>query len=170
MSMVLLDAALRSAGFAALWTVLNQGDINSWQLGAPTVLLALLVSFAVLPPRRWSFHPLGALRFAFYFLQKSLISSIDVASRVMRPQMPLKPGMVKYALRLPPGIGRVIMSNVTSLLPGTLGVDLRGDVLVVNALDVDAAVDAELRQLEERIADLVGVSLAPVTSEGRGAA
>lgn len=170
MSTVVLDAALRSAVFVALWGVLNQGDVDSWQLGAPTVLLALLVSFVVLPTRRWSFHPLGALRFALYFLQKSLVSSIDVASRVMRPQMPLKPGMVEYTLRLPPGIGRVIMSNVTSLLPGTLGADLRGDVLVVNALDVDAAVEDELRQLEERIADMVGASLAPAASEGGGMA
>ncbi len=170
MSTVVLDAALRSAVFVALWAVLNRGEVDSWQLGAPTVLLALLVSFAVLPTRRWSFHPLGVLRFALYFLQKSLVSSIDVASRVMRPQMPLKPGMVEYTLRLPPGIGRVIMSNVTSLLPGTLGADLRGDVLVVNALDVDAAVEDELRQLEERIADMVGASLAPAASEGRGGA
>lgn len=84
--------------------------------------------------------------------------------------MPLKPGMVEYTLRLPPGIGRVIMSNVMSLLPGILGVDLRGNVLVVNALDVDAAVEDELRQLEERIADMVGASLAPAASEERGAA
>jgi multicomponent Na+:H+ antiporter subunit E len=170
MSTVVLDAALRSAGFAALWWVLNRGDVDSWQLGAPTVLLALLVSFAVLPARRWSFHPIGALRFAVYFLQKSLISSIDVSSRVLRPQMPLKPGMVNYTLRLPPGLGRVIMSNATSLLPGTLSVDLRGDVLVVNALDVDAAVADELRQLEERIAGMVGVQLAPAANEGRGVA
>lgn len=168
MTMV-FDAALRSAGFAVLWWVLNRGDVDSWQLGAPTVLLALVVSFAVLPPRRWSFHPLGALRFALYFLQKSLLSSIDVASRVMRPRMALKPGTVDYALRLPPGIGRVIMSNVTSLLPGTLGVDLLDDVLVVNALDVDAAVHDELRQLEERIAGLIGVQLAPAVNEGTGA-
>ncbi len=158
----LFDAALRSATFAALWWILNRGDADSWQLGAPTVLLALLVSFAVLPPRRWSFHPLATLRFLLYFLQKSLISSIDVASRVMRPQMPLKPGMLEYPLRLPPGVGRVILSNVTSLLPGTLGVDQRGDVLVVNALDIDAAVHAELSEIEELIAAMVGVQLAPM--------
>jgi multicomponent Na+:H+ antiporter subunit E len=167
---IVFDAALRSAGFAALWWVLNRGDMTSWQLGAPTVVLALLVSFAVLPPRRWTFHPIGVLRFALYFLQKSLISSIDVSSRVLRPQMPLKPGMVNYTLRLPPGIGRVIMSNATSLLPGTLGVDLRGDVLVVNALDVDAAVIDELRQLEEHIAGMMGVQLIPVVYEVRDAA
>ena len=169
MTMV-FDAALRSASFAALWWVLNRGDMTSWQLGAPTVLLALLVSFAVLPARRWSFHPIGALRFLVSFLQKSLISSVDVASRVLHPRMPLKPGMVEYVLRLPSGTGRVIMLVVTNLLPGTLSVDVRGNVLVVNALDIDAAVHDELRQLEERIAGMTGAQLASTASDGRGVA
>ncbi|MCS6828405.1 MAG: Na+/H+ antiporter subunit E [Caldilinea sp.] len=159
--LVALDATLRSLGFAALWWVLNRGDVESWTLGIPTVALATALSFVMLSPRRWRIRPVGVLRFALYFFWKSLISSIDVAGRVIRPEMPLKPGMVRYPLRLPPCSARVVMSNAASLLPGTLGVDLQGDVLVVNALDVDAHVMEELKHLEERIGDMYGFALAP---------
>ncbi len=158
--LVALDAALRSLSFAALWWVLNRGNAESWTLGIPIIALATAFSFAMLSPRRWRIHPIGAMRFALYFFWKSLFSSIDVASRVMRPRMPLKPGMVRYPLRLPPCSARVVMSNAASLLPGTLGVDLQGDVLVVNALDVDAHVMEELRTLEERIGGMYGFDLA----------
>lgn len=70
---------------AALWWLLNRGDITSWQLGAPTVMVAVVVSFALLPSRRWTVHPASVLQFTLYFLQKSMIGSIDVASRVLRP-------------------------------------------------------------------------------------
>ena len=154
-----LYAALLAVVYAALWWTLNDADIQSWVLGAPVVVLAVLISLAVLPTALWRVRLLGLARFALHFLGQSLFSGVDVAGRVLRPSMPLKPGIFLYPLRLPAEPERVIMAFTTSLLPGTLSVDLNGDALVVHALDMDAPVMRELRRLEERIAGAYGVRL-----------
>lgn len=157
----LLDVALRIVVFTLLWWLLTQGDLDSWVLGAPTVALAILISLHMLPAGdwHWAFSPYGAFRFALYFLRKSMLSSVDVAIRVMHPAMPLKPGLFEYHYRITGENARVIMANTTSLLPGTLSVDLVDDKLLVHVLDLDAPIEAELRLLEKRIAAIYGIKL-----------
>jgi multicomponent Na+:H+ antiporter subunit E len=46
-----------------------------------------------------------------------------------------------------------------SLLPGTLSTELRDDCLCLHVLDARLPVEADLRQVEIRVADLFGVSL-----------
>lgn len=157
--MHMVDIALRGAIFTGLWWVLNMDDPDSWLMGAPLAALATLLSIAILPPSRPHLAPLGLLRFALFFLRKSLVSSVDVAWRVMQPEMPLKPGVVRYPLRVEGEFARVLIANTTSLLPGTLSVDLEEDTLVVHALDVDAPVIDELRHLEQLIAGIFGIQL-----------
>lgn len=157
----LLDVALRIVVFTLLWWLLTQGDTASWVLGVPTVGLAILVSLYMMPAGgwHWGVSPYGVLRFVLFFLRKSLISSIDVAIRVMHPAMPLKPGLFEYPFRLTGETARVIMANTASLLPGTLSVDLVDDKLLVHVLDLDAPIEAELRLLEKRIAAIYGIKL-----------
>jgi multicomponent Na+:H+ antiporter subunit E len=153
------DLTMRGALFTGLWWVLNRGNIDSWILGIPVIIGATSLSALILPTRRWRIHILGIILYVLYFLRKSVLSSIDVATRVLRPEMPLRPGLLHYPLRLPPGYGRVIVANTTSLLPGTLCVDLKDDALVVHVLDKDVPVIEELRILEMRVAAIYGVKL-----------
>lgn len=155
----LVDIALRTLVLGGLWWILNEGDAESWFLGAFFVPLAIALSVYLLPPRRWNINLPGALAYVAFFLQKSVLSSIDVASRVLRPSMPLRPGLVRFPLRLQSETARAMLANTASLLPGTLSVDIEGDTLVVHALDQDAAVVEELRTLEERIAGFFGIRL-----------
>lgn len=148
----LFDVLIRAALFAALWWALNEGDNAAWTLGAPVVALATLLSVAILPRLGWRFSLPGLLRFALYFLRESLLSSVDVASRVFRPQMPLQPGLLRYPLRLPAGSSRVLLAGVTSLLPGTFCANLEGDELVIHALDTAMPIYDSLRRIEARIA------------------
>lgn len=147
-----LDVAIRAGLFAALWWALNEGDNAAWMLGVPVVLLATLLSVAILPRLGWRFNFFALLRFTFYFLRESLLSSVDVASRVFRLQMPLQPGLLRYSLRLPADSSRVLLANVTSLLPGTFCTDLDGDDLVIHALDTALPVHDSLRRIEVLIA------------------
>jgi multicomponent Na+:H+ antiporter subunit E len=146
-----------------LWWLLNNGDTASWVLGVPTILLATLVSAMVLPRTRWRIKPLPFLRFTAYFLVKSFLSSIDVASRVLRPQMPLKPALITYPIRLRGQLPPVIMANATSLLPGTLSVELKEGELHVHVLDERDPVLAELSRLEEYVAAVYGLDLGEET-------
>lgn len=156
---IALAVGFRAAVFAGLWAILNSGDGESWLLGAPVVVVAALLSVAVLPPARWNARPIGALRFVVYFLSKSVLSSVDVALRVLAPRMRLKPGIIRYPFRLPTDGTRVIMADTASLLPGTLSVGIDGDELVIHALDTRLPVMEELRELEARVAAIYGISL-----------
>lgn len=163
------DVALRGLILAALWAVLNKGDQSTWIFGLPLVIMATLLSLLLTPQWRWSFSPIGLIRFALYFLRESLLSSVDVAARVFRPQIPLQPGLVRYRLRLPSPTARVIVANSTSLLPGTFSVDLveenEGEhILIVHVLDVNDPTTAVLARLEEYVAGIYGLALAEDTA------
>jgi multicomponent Na+:H+ antiporter subunit E len=51
----------------------------------------------------------------------------------------------------------VLLADVISLLPGTLTVDLRGDLVLLHGLDVGPGLAAEVRDLERRVAALHGL-------------
>ena len=154
-----IDLGLRAALFALLWWTLNDGDNNAWVLGLPSVILAAGLSVAMLPLGGRRLNLLGTLRFAVYFLSQALLSSVDVAARVFRPEMPLNPVLVRYPLRLSIPSARVLMANTASLLPGTLSVSLDDAELVVHALDTSAHVSDDLRHLESLIANMYSLKL-----------
>ncbi len=153
----------RTLVFALLWWILTQGAINSWLVGAPVVLLAVLASGWLLPAISWS--PSGVVRFIPFFLWRSLYAGVDVARRALHPKLPISPGLFDYRWRLPPGLPRVFMANTVSLLPGTLSAELGKEHLRVHVLDQSGDFISELSLVEERVARLFGVSLADAESE-----
>jgi multicomponent Na+:H+ antiporter subunit E len=149
----------RIALFAALWWILTDGAADSWWIGGPIVLLAAWLSHALWAPSPLSL--VGLARFAPWFAWQSLVGATDVAMRAFQPRMPLRPGVVHYSLRLPPGAPRVALANVVSMLAGTLSVDLIGEQLVIHALDTGKDLHAMVVDLEPRIASVFACGLAP---------
>lgn len=142
---------------AAAWAVLNWGDLESWLVGVPTILLALGLS-SLLPaarPMRLTFS--GSLSFAWYFVVQSVRGGWDVARRVIDPRLPLEPGFHRHRVALPEGPARVFFENAVTLLPGTLSAELEGDAVIIHCLDLTQPVAKDLLDLEERIARLFGV-------------
>lgn len=152
------QVALRAAGLAFLWLMLNGDDAASWFIGLPAVTAATIASLLFQPVVGWKLNWRGLAQFLPFFLWESLRGSVDVAKRALHPQLPLAPLLVDYELRLPPGAWRVFLANSVSLLPGTLSAELQGDCLTVHALDgSQESVTKKLRSLEARIADLFGL-------------
>ena len=149
---------------AATWMVLTRGDGSSWIVGVPAVVTTVLIyrRFTTAPAYRLSLK--GALGFVPFFLIQSIRGGMDVARRAVAPQMQLNPRFIPYQLRLPEGPQRVFFANSISLLPGTLTVALTADRADVHVLAYHDGIEAELRQLETRVAVLFGVH--DVTQEG----
>lgn len=147
----------RLLGFALVWWLLSEGAAASWSIGVPAVLLATWLSARLLAPQplAWS----GLAPFAGFFLRHSLLGAVDVAQRAFRPARPLNPAVIDYPLQLGPGLPRVFMLNIVSLLPGTLSADLEADCLRVHVLDAGQDNPAQLAQLEARVAGLFGLTL-----------
>ncbi len=150
---------LRAVLFSLMWWVLADGSVDSWLVGAPSVLFATLVSLALLPP--FPFSLTGIVRFVSFFLWRSLYGGVDVARRALHPHMPISPGLVDYRWRLPPGLPRIFMTNVVSLQPGTLSVELGADCLRVHVLDARKDFLPELKAVEDRVAEVFSISLPP---------
>jgi multicomponent Na+:H+ antiporter subunit E len=157
----LAEIVLRVLLFTLIWLILSNGSLSSWGIGAPAILLAVIVSIMLIPqvPLTWSEVP----AFIGFFLIRSLAGGADVAWRALHPRMPIAPDLVVYPLRIPPGLPQAFMVNTVSLLPGTLSVELTTELnqrsLTVHVLDKNKSVTAELESVELRVARLFGVHL-----------
>jgi len=151
---------LRSAGFALVWLILARGAPAGLAAGAIAVGAALWTwrrtASAGGAQLRWS----RLAAFAALFVGQSLRGGIDVARRVLSPNMRLQPGLRTVQLTLPGEGPRVLLALVVNLMPGTLAVRLDGDRLTVHALDVGSPVQAETRRLEHAVGRLFGADAA----------
>lgn len=158
---------LRTLIFTAAFWIVAEGRIETPILAAVVVLAATATSLVLLPMGAFRVQALGLLRFVPWFLRESVQGGVDVAGRACRPTLPLEPGFQEYRLRLPTPAARTVFTNSVSLLPGTLSVSLRDDRLRIHALDVGQPLQDRLRQLEERVGDLLGIRLPATESAGR---
>ena len=159
------SVAFRAVLFALLWWILTEGATNSWLVGVPVVLLAVLASEVLLPGVSWSLP--GAVRFVPFFLWHSLYGGVDVARRALHPRLPISPELFDYRWRLPPGLPRVFMANTVSLLPGTLSAELDEEHLRVHVLDQTGTFVSGLAVVEARVARLFGLRLVADGGEAR---
>ena len=153
------QAVVRVVGLVAVWWILAGSEQEAWIVGIPTVFVATVISFRLLPIATWRWSLGGAARFVPYFVYCSTTGGVDVTRRALDPRLPLTPGLLHYRLRLPAGTARVFLANVISLLPGTLSADIRGDTLVVHVLDTTLPILRRLQRLESIVASLFSVPI-----------
>jgi multicomponent Na+:H+ antiporter subunit E len=144
--------------FSSIWWILTDGTAASWWIGCPAVLLVLITSVALLAPVQ--FNWLEFARFVSFFLVRSLLGGVDVAWRAFHPGLPIAPKFVEYPLRLAPGLARVFMVNVVSLLPGTMTTEIGQNRLKVHVLDGRKEVFQEFAAVEQGVARMFRISLA----------
>ncbi len=161
---------VRLAVFGTFWWALTEGDRYNLWFGALCVVAATLTSIVMLPSTE--LRVTGIVRFIPFFVRQSVIGGIDVARRAFSPRLPLDPGFVEVPLRLPEGTARVLLANTVGLLPGTFVVELRPASLALHVLDRSMPIEQTVRETEDRIADIFGVSLdgeIPVAGTASGA-
>lgn len=145
--------------YSFVWWLLSEGAPGSWIIGLVVVPLAAWLSATWLgsvPTSRISHHitPLKLAAFIPFFFLQSLRGGWGTARLALQPGPPVKPGFTLYSISLPEGLPRLFFLHVVSLLPGTVSVQLDGSKMLVHALDASAAVEAELRECERRVAAL----------------
>ncbi|SFC01218.1 multicomponent Na+:H+ antiporter subunit E [Marinospirillum celere] len=143
---------------AFCWWLISEGRNDSWVLGAPAVVLAVVFSFYLQPASGYRLSLPGILAFWWYFSRQSLVAGYDVAKRIISPEMPIQPGEVTLKLHLPAGAPRWLLAMTLSLLPGTLSVRFEGDSLVLHCLDIGEPVEVDVLTAERRVAAVFGLS------------
>lgn len=145
--------------FALIWLVLSNGELESWWIGIPAIVICVGVSMLLPTPWPWRWQVIGVIRFTPFFLGESFRSGVEVAYRALHPDMPLDPVLLYYPLRLPEGLARISFANAISLLPGTLSAELAENHIVIHALDGSKEIVPKLELLELRIADFFGLDI-----------
>ncbi|MGI6364338.1 MAG: Na+/H+ antiporter subunit E [Bacillota bacterium] len=79
------------------------------------------------------------LGFVFSLLWQIVLANIQVAKLVLSPKLPLQPAVVTFNPGLRTDLGKTILANAITLTPGTLTIDVEGDVFTVHALTLAAA-------------------------------
>ena len=159
---------VRFASLSFLWWVLTDGHPASWWLGLPVLTLTTLLTLRLRSRFEWHWNVLGMIRFAPFFFLQSLRGGVDVAWRALSPRMPLTPMLINYPLRLPKGPARVFLANTVSLLPGTCSTALQDEYLTIHVLDGTLPIDAALRVVEARVANLFGLEIPPAEAVKEG--
>jgi multicomponent Na+:H+ antiporter subunit E len=154
-----LPAAWRATGITLAWLVVAGPAPASWLIGLPTVALATWASLRLAPPLPYRISFWGLLSFLGYFVRESLRGGWDVAMRTLSPRMRIHPGQAMYTCSLPEGVPIVLFAGCVSLLPGTLSRRFDGRRLSLHVLDGREAQDAQLRELERRIAVMLSIPL-----------
>jgi multicomponent Na+:H+ antiporter subunit E len=125
----------------AIWLLLT------WKLDAVNISIGVLVSAvsALLFGELLTVYPRKALEvhryfwFIYYipiFVWEMIKANLDVAYRVLHPLRPINPGLVKIKTNLKSDIAKTLLANSITLTPGTMTVDIKGDVLYIHWIDV----------------------------------
>lgn len=154
-------------GFTIMWVLLSQS--LSWQVwlvgGSVAVLLAVgygSARYARLGGMPFNFRMLQAFAgYAVVFLKELIKANLDVAYRVVRPSLPIRPGIVEVKTTLKSPIGRLVLANSITLTPGTLTVETHDDSFFIHWIDVTApdietATQEIVRQFERYLEIMYG--------------
>lgn len=159
----LLTFTLRGVALFGLWWVLTLGDVSGLGFGFVVTVLVAGLTLCLFPPSHFQLQALGLLLLVGYFLSRSLVAGLDVARRILSPALPLNPGEITLALRLPEGSPRWLLANTLSLMPGTLSALLEGDQLTLHCLDTTASVEQDVREAERQVGRAFGLRLNKAT-------
>ena len=102
--------------------------------------------FRLLKPARLA----AGVTYVFYFLGKMFMANIDVLLRVLRPVVPVKPGIVRASLVMNSERARNIVANSITLTPGTLTIEMNGTEIFVHWISLP---DGDIHEKTQQMVD-----------------
>ncbi|MBN2620444.1 Na+/H+ antiporter subunit E [candidate division WOR-3 bacterium] len=73
------------------------------------------------------------------FIWYMVRANVDVAYRVLHPQRPIKPGIVRIRTTLKSNIAKIFLANSITLTPGTMTCEIDGEYLYIHWIWVQSA-------------------------------
>ncbi|MBN2013549.1 MAG: Na+/H+ antiporter subunit E [Candidatus Altiarchaeota archaeon] len=119
-----------------------------------SLLIAYLSSDLLISEEEIGFSPRKVFSFILYSIYLAyniVLANLDVAYRVLHPRMPIDPQIVEFKTKLRSDVGRTILANSITLTPGTISVDVRGDVFYVHALSEKSAEELLRGKMEGKL-------------------
>ena len=130
---------------------------------APFMLLLGLVSTAFvvyiinkmdLIDEEISFHNFsitGLLLYLPWLLKEIIISNIKVCLYIVIPNKKINPQIIKVKSSQTSDLGHVLYANSITLTPGTVTIDVNGDIFTVHTLDYQFKESLESNEMDRKI-------------------
>ncbi len=93
------------------------------------------------------------IRYWGYLLWQILVANVKMVSIILSPNPDIDPRIVKVSISQHSELGKVVLGNSVTLTPGTVTMDIEGDMIEVHALNVAAARDIENGVFDQRVPD-----------------
>jgi len=91
------------------------------------------------------------------FIIEMVKANIDVARRVINPNLPINPGIVKINTDLKSDYAKLFLANSITLTPGTLTMDVKDENLYIHWIDVVSTnKDEQKEQIAGKFEDTLG--------------
>ncbi len=127
--------------YFVLWLLLTWSlDVQGLVAGAVLAILFALILSGLLPQRverlfspvRWFWAIAHLLSLGLWII----VANFDVLYRVVHPNLPIRPGIVKVKTSLKTDEAKTFLANSITLTPGTLTIDVIDDWLYVHWINV----------------------------------
>jgi len=137
------------------WLLLS-GHTNPLLLSLGLLSVAAVVACAsrleVLDDESVPVHLLpGLIRYVPWLIGQVIRSNLDVARRIVSPELPIHPSVIKVDATHHTEVGRVTYANSITLTPGTISLDVSAETIEVHALTEDAANDLMSGEMARRV-------------------
>ncbi|MBA3075531.1 MAG: Na+/H+ antiporter subunit E [Anaerolineae bacterium] len=152
---IIINLFLALAWAALLGSFSPQNLLFGYLLG----FLVLFLSRRALPQSKYFEKVPKGVVFFLFFLWELLKASIRVAIDVLSPKHHMRPRVIAYKMKANTQAEIVLLSNLLTLTPGSLSLDVSSDhtVLYVHSIyaeDEEKAISG-LQQLEDKLLDLL---------------
>ena len=105
-------------------------------------------------------HPIhlsiAALKFWPWLVWQIILSNIAVAKSVLFSSHPISPNIILVPAKQKSDLGKVIYANSITLTPGTISLELEGDLILVHALTREGAKDLAGGEMHDRVVKMEG--------------
>ncbi|HAC14724.1 MAG TPA: hypothetical protein DCE78_02085 [Bacteroidetes bacterium] len=167
----LLISSISLMGF---WVIMSGFyDVIHLSMGVFSVVLVLYLNYN-LKSVRFSEDDMNDIKelnffrafyYVFWMLWQMIKAGTHVALILIKPSMPTKLQMIQFRVNLPNSHARMILGNSITLTPGTLTVEIDGDLFKVHGLD-DSSFEGILNdEMPHQVLKLFQNEMHPVVSD-----
>ena len=89
--------------------------------------------------------------YLLWLIKEVVVANISVAICVWKGSSAINPKILKVTADQKTDLGKVIYANSITLTPGTVSIDLEGEVITVHALNDDSASDLLSGEMNRRV-------------------
>ena len=96
----------------------------------------------------------GLIRYVPWLIGQVIRSNLDVARRIVSPELPIYPSVIKVNAPHHTEVGRVTYANSITLTPGTITMLIRGEVFHVHTMSQFLEDDLLTGAIERKVAEV----------------